>query len=1059
MNLSGLAIRRGVTFAMIFVLVIGFGLFSLSRLPIDLYPDITFPVVLVMSRYTGASPYDIETVISRPLENALSSVEGVKAISSVSRKGISLVVLEFDWGYDMDVAENDVRRALDWTEDDWPDDATAPLVFVFDPSQIPIMFLGVSSAVLDQAELRTVTEEQVVPRLERIGGVAAADVMGGLERQIRIEVEPRALASYGLPVSAVVGALQSGNLQVPGGLVRDGRTAFSIETLGEFRSLAEIEDAVVTTRGGCPVHVKDVARVVDGFKELDGVARINGEPGLMLLVRKQSDANTVQVVRRVEQAIPDIEAAVPGQVRIATLFDQAEFIRKSISNLASSGVTAFLLTVLVLLVFLRNFRSMLIVAVAIPTSVIVTFFVLDMYGTTLNVISMAGLALAVGMLVDNSIVVLENIYRQRESGERRRAAAERGASQVGMAITASTLTTLAVFVPVLFVPGITGVMFRDMVIAVCVALASSLFVALALVPLLSAHLLTRPRAARLGPIRWLQAVLEAGLGGLQRHYGRALQWSLRHRVRVVLATAAAFGGALLLLSSIGVDFFPKTDEGQFEINVERAVGTDLPNTLATFAQIERIIAATVPEATAVFTSVGSGGSLGAAYRGLDTNSGTVRVKLGPRQERRRSQFAIQDALRERLERIPGITFAFAQAGMQSEADIAVKLFGHDFEVTGALAEELAERFRQIEGAVDVESSLKRGAPELQIALDRPRLQALGLTAGAVTTAVSNAVLGLTATQYREGGDEYGVFVRLAAAYRDAPEDLEQLPIALPAGGVVPLGQVARVTRDVGPVAIRREDQSRVVVVQLNVSGRDLGSIEQDVRAVLAQTNMPPDVLVEIGGAAEDRQESFTYLALAIAAGVALVYMVMAGQFESLVEPFIIMFTVPLAAIGVAVGLWATGTTLSLMAMIGMLVLVGIVVNNGIVLVDFMNQLRRHEGKDVFTAAYEGGIARLRPVLMTALTTIFGMLPLALGTGEGGEVWAPLARSVMSGLAAATLLTLILVPVIYTAFASLAARLRAYEDRRIAARNPELAAEIARERAEAQQREAVQTPGT
>ena len=1046
MNLSNVAIRRGVTFGMVFLVIIGFGLFSLSRLKVDLYPDITFPVVLVVSRYSGANPYDIETVLSRPLESALSSVEGVEGVTSVSRKGISLVVLEFDWGYDMDLAQNDVRRALEWVEDYWPDDATNPLVFAFDPSQMPILFLGVGSPVLDQAELRTLTDDQVVPRLERIEGVASADIIGGLQRQIRVEVDPRALSSYGLPITSVIGALQGANLQVPGGVIKDGRTAFSVRTFGEFRSLDEIRNAIVTARGGQVIHVQDVAQVTDGYEELEGLARVNAAPGMMLIIQKQSDANTVQVVERVKAAVPGIQSAIPGQIELVTVFDQGDFINKSISNLAAAGITAFFLAVVVLLVFLRNFRSMLIVATAIPTSVIVTFFVLDMYGTTLNIISMAGLALAVGMLIDNSIVVLENIYRFREMGERRRESAEKGASQVGMAITASTLTTLAVFAPVLFVPGISGVMFRDMVIAICFALAASLFVAITLVPLLSSRLLTRPKPPKLALFRGLSNGVEAGFQGLQRGYAKLLKWSLAHRLIVVLLAAAAFFGSFGLLSVVGVDFMPKTDQGEFQLQIERAVGTDLPSTLATFQQIEQIIREDVPEVVNIYSNIGSGGDLGSAFRGMDTNSGSIRVKLVPRSQRTRTQFEVQDALRTRLDAIPGITYSFEQSGgMQSGADIEVKLFGHDMNVTGELGDRLVQQFSQIEGAVDVTSSLKRGAPELQITLDRPRLQAMGLTAGQVTNTISNAVQGLTATQYRESGDEFDVFVRLASDYRNSPEDLEQLMLALPTGGVVPLRQVADITRDIGPVAIQREDQSRQVVVEVNVSGRDMGSVESDIEAILAQTEIPQDVIVELGGSAEDRQESFYYLTLAIFAGILLVYVVMASQFESLVSPFIILITIPLSIIGVALGLWISGTTLSLMAMIGMLVLVGIVVNNGIVLVDYMNQLREFEGKDVYEAAYEGGQTRMRPVLMTAFTTVFGMLPLAIGSGEAGETWAPLARSVMGGLSVATILTLVMVPVIYTIFASIAVRIKELKHSRLERKNPELAAEIARER--------------
>jgi len=1037
MNLPRLAINRGVTFGMLFLMALGFGLFSLARLKLDLFPDITFPVIAVITRYTGAGPFDMETVVTRPIESGVLSVDGVKRVTSSSRNGISFVLMEFDWGKDMDQAETDVRRALEWVEGILPDDATKPLVFAFDPSQMPIMFMAVGSRSLDEAELRQLCLDQVSPRLERVAGVAAVDVIGGLERQIRVDVDPRALASYNLPIDAVVNALRGGNVQVPGGLIRDGRTSFNVRTFGEFRSLEEIQNAVVTVRGGEVVHVKDVASVSDGFKELEGQVRVNGDPGLMLLVRKQSDANTVQVVRRVYETIPKVEASVPGELELSPIFDQADFIQKSLSNLSSNALSALVLTVLVLLLFLRHIRSTLVVAVSIPTSVIMTFLVMDFGGTTLNVISMAGLALAVGMLVDNSIVVLENIFRHRELGYDRKESAALGTSQVAMAITASTLTTLAVFVPVLFVPGIAGVMFNDMVVAICFALLASLFVALTLIPLLSSRILSKPRPPRTRAIRALSDGAGAALAWLDRVYTRALRWSLGHRKWVVFGSAALFFGSLGLIAIVGVDFLPKTDDSRIVFTVEHAIGTDLPVTMRTLERIQGIVRDEVPEAKNIYINAGSGGSLSNVFQGLGTNSGSVQVKLVPIVDRNRSKFEIEDVLRRRLGEIPGITVSFQEtSGMHmGGADIEIKLFSDDLDLLGRLGDRIVAEVKNVPGAADVKSSLEKSAPELQIALDRARLQAIGMTAGQVTSTISNAIQGLTATTYRERGDEYDVFVRLADQYRQSPEQLEELMIATPSGNQVPLRQVADVRREVAPVAIGREDQSRIVTVSVTVSGRDLGGVVGDINEKLKTINIPSDVIVEIGGSAEDQRESFGYLGLAILAGIVLVFMVMASQFESLLDPFIIMVTVPLSFIGVALALFITHTSLSLMALIGMLLLVGIVVNNGIVLVDFTNQLMRNEHKELFEAALEAGRVRMRPVLMTAFTTVFGMLPLALGIGESGETWAPLARAVMGGLTVATVLTLVVVPVTYTVFESLSLRFHAWRERRQLKRQP------------------------
>jgi len=1041
MNLPRLAIRHHVTTFMAYLLALGFGLFSLSRLKLDLYPDISFPMIMVLTQYRGAGPFDMESVVTEPIESAVSSVEGIKKVTSSSRNGMSVISLEFDWDTDMDMAQMNVSRALDRVTT-LPEDVTKPRLFKFSTKMMPIMFMGVRSPVLNQASLRKVCEDYVVPRMKRVEGVASVDVVGGLARQINVEIDPRALASYGFGIETVTAALQRSNMQVPGGSIRDGRTAFAVRTLGEFLSVEQIRDVMLATKNGQVIRLRDVADVSDGFQEVLGETRIDGESGVMLIVRKQSDANTVQTVRAVKAVLPEITQSVPGNLSLTTVFDQAQYIQDSLGNLSSNALQAFGLTILVLLVFLRNIRSSLIVGISIPVSMVLTFSVMDAAGVTFNVISMAGLALAVGMLVDNSIVVLENIFRLHELGYDRVEAAEKGSNQVAMAITASTLTTIVVFLPVLFVPGIAGVMFNDMSLTICFALSVSIFVALTAVPSLAAGFLARQHPPRTRFLLRMYEDIGKGLKWLETRYSVVLKWALGHRKTVVFTAAGLFAASIPLFMSIGVNFMEHPDDGRIRCSVQHAVGTDLPTTMATLNMMEEIIKKEVPERTTVYVNAGASGGIGAALQGLDTHSGEIQVKLVPLQDRDRSKSEIQDALRARFDKIPGIKYNFQQdsgPGMGG-ADIEVRFFGDDLDVIGNLADSTVAIAKKIPGAVDARSNLDRGAPELQIRLDRDRLQAVGLTAGQVSAAVSTAIQGATATRYREAGEEYNIFVRFAEEFRRSPEQLENLIIATPAGALIPLRQVADVRREVAPIAIFRENQGRVATVSIGVSGRDLGSVTKDVEKAISKLNIPNDVIMEVGGGAEDLRESFRYLGLAILAGIVLVYMVMASQFESLVDPLIIGTTVPLSFIGVAIALAITGTTVSVMALLGMLMLVGIVVNNGIVLVDFTNQMMRLEHKELFEAAYEAGKTRLRPVLMTALTTTMGMFPLSLGLGESGESWAPLARAVMGGLLFATLMTLIVVPVVYTLFETMAIRFRAWRDRRTARKHPELVVE-------------------
>ncbi|RMF06603.1 MAG: efflux RND transporter permease subunit [Candidatus Neomarinimicrobiota bacterium] len=1013
MILSKLAIRRRITFSMIYLIAVGFGLFGLSSLKLDLYPNITFPVIGIITQYEGVGPEDIENVLTRPLEKTVVSVENVKRISSRSTAGTSVITLEFDWGTDMDQAEIDVRKMIDLVRDYLPDDAGDPVTFAFDPSMQPIQYLAISSRDLGMAQLRRLVEEQIQPRLERINGVASVSIQGGLERQIRILVNPHELAAQGLSMSGIAQVLRMGNLQIPAGLVDESEEEFSVKTVGEYSSVDQIRNTVIGNKNGIPIYLKNVARVEDGFQEQRQIIRNNGKASLLLLVQKQNDANTVQTARAVSKELPKIEAKVGQGIHFETIVDFSTFIVRSINNLKNTAYLAFLMAFLVLLFFLRNIRSSLIVAVSIPISVILTFFVMDLGGLTLNIISMAGLALAIGMLVDNAIVVLENIFRHHESGVSIQQAADEGTSEVSTAIIASTLTTLAVFIPILFVPGIAGVMFNDMAVTIVFSLTTSLIVALTLIPLLSSRFLGRrsgfKKPSESGPLGRFLYRMEVS-------YVHWLDKVLQHKRLFWAGVLVVFVVSMGMFKVIGGDFLGKSDQSFIGFNVERASGTSLASTDQTFLQLERIVRENVPEATNIYSSFGTAEGFGAFFGANGSNKGRMMITLPDVGERDRSQFEIQDLLREKFAEVPGIKVTFddnsGPPGMGGEGDIQVKIFGYDRIVAESLGEQVKALMQRVDGVVDVQTSYSAPRPEYQVYLDRDRISALGLSVAQVATTIESSIKGTVVTKYREGGNEYDVFMQLDRPFRDSKADLENVYITGPTGAQIPLANVAKIVAGDGATTVFREDQDRVVTVSCTVSGRDLQSVTRDIQSGMESITFPPDFRWEIGGTAQDQMESFGYLFLAIIAAIFLVYMVMASQFESLLDPFIIMFTIPLALIGVVWGLFLTGTTLSVTALIGAVLLVGIVVNNGIVLVDYINQQREKHGRDLWEAVLIGGRRRLRPILMTAFTTVLSMLPLALELGSGAEIWSPMARAVIGGLFVSTLLTLFLIPTIY-----------------------------------------------
>lgn len=1014
MNLTELSVRRPVTGVMVFLALTILGVFTFSRLKLDMLPNIEFPIVAVLTTYNGAGPDAIEQLVTRPIEEAMSSVQSVEDVTSTSSQNTSVVMVKFAWGTDMDKAEQDVRRNLEmYAKDVLPDDITRSLTFAFDPSLQPVVFLSVNSQGT-QGTARQIAEDVVKPFLGRIPGVAAAEVMGGSKREIQVRLRPEWLQAYRVPAGQVVQALGGANLMMPGGRLEQGSQELNISTNSEFTSVDQIRNVVVGSREGVPVLLADVADVVDSFEESTSVVRSDGSAAVMMAVRKQSDANTVQVARRVMNEVKKLSARLPEGTTVTTLFDQAQPITRSISNLSSTGAIAIVLTALVLLTFLRSGRTSAIVLVSIPLSLLVTFAVMDSQDVTLNIISMAGLALAVGMLVDNSIVVLENIFTHMERGKDRKQAAIDGTKEVAMPITAATLTTVAVFAPVLFVPGLAGQLFRDMSLTICFSLVASLVVALTLVPLMASLLLRRGGPGRFGR---MMGVLTFWLDPLTRSYGSFLGSALGHRKKVILGAMAVFIGSLMVAPLLGVDFMPRADDGMLQLDVKAQPGNSLATTEEIFGRIEQIVSEEVPEAEVIVSEFGGGDGFGALI-GQNAHSGTVRVRLPPVSERDRGVVEIENVLRRRFADLSGVEVKPGNAGaglIGGSGDIALKLFGENLVEVQDYGQRLTERLERIDGIGDVVFSMKQGQPELRVDIDRDQLRLLGLSAADVASTVTTYFLGTRATVFREKGDEHPITVRAPREIREDIERLRGLPLITPAGVVVPLETAASLRPGLGPTSITRENQKRLATIAITSGGIPLGALVSRVEAALQDTPPPSSITTMVAGTAEDLKESFAALGLAFLVAVLLVYMVMASQFESLLEPFVIIFTVPLAISGVIFALALTNTTLQVTALIGIILLAGVVVNNGIVLIDVLKN-RRAEGQDLVAAAVEAGRSRLRPILMTTATTVLGMFPLAMEIGDGAEMWAPMARAVIGGMLLSTGLTLVVIPTAYVMMA-------------------------------------------
>ncbi len=1017
MNFAGFSVRRPVFTTMAALIVVILGGISLVRLPVDLMPDITWPTLSVLTTYDNASPEEIEELVTRPIEEAMAGVPGVEEVSSVSSEGNSSVRVTFAWGSNLDEASNDVRDRLDRVIGRLPDDASRPVLRKFDPAAFPILILGASSR-LDPIQARRIIDEEIKYRIERVPGVAALDVWGGREREVHVDIDPDKLKLLGIPFDQVVNRIRAANVTLPAGSIEEGTYDITIRTPGEFRSLDEIRDTVVAARQGTTVRVRDVAEVRDHYRRPTRIVRVDGLPGMRLAVNKQSGVNTVEVARRVLAEVERVNEDFP-QIGITPVIDTSDYIQRSIRNVRSAALFGGFFTILVLLLFLRNLRSTFIIGAAIPLSIVGTFMLIYFGGFTLNLMTIGGLALGIGMLVDNAIVVLENIYRRREEGAAPAAAAIEGANEVSAAIIASTLTTLAVFLPLVFVRGMAGVMFQQLAFVVSFALLCSLAAALTLIPMLCSRFL-RVSPATAGPDATLSCRFFCASAGwfarLEEGYKRLIHRALERRLLVIVLAAALFGGSLLLVPLVGTELMPESDEGEVRIEVEMDVGTRLAVLDSVVGPIEDIVVEEVPEVRNFLAALG-----GSPWRAGGTHSGHLRVSLVPQSQRRRSSEEIAGILRRRLAAIPGATirtragqglFILRRMGGGRER-IEVEIRGYDLETADALAHRVRELVDTVPGVTDTRISRETGTPERLVVVDRAKAEAMKVSVRQVADTLQTALAGTRSGAWRERGDEIDIRVKLQDAETRPLREILDLNLTNADGRGVALRNIVSVEDREGPVRIERRNQERVVNVQANIAGRDTGSVISDIREGLRGIPVPGDFSVGFGGDYEEQQEAFRELLVGLILALLLVYMVMASLYESLRDPFVVMFSVPLAVTGVVLILLLTGTTFNMQSYIGVIILGGIVVNNAILLVDTANRLRRRDGLKLRAAIEEAGRRRLRPILMTAMTTICGLTPLALGLGEGGEAQAPMARAVIGGLISSTLVTLVVIPVVYS----------------------------------------------
>ncbi len=1023
MSIPRLAIHRPVTMFMISFVVILLGAISLTRLPVDLMPESEFPSITVRVNYAGVGPLEIEELVTRPIEQAVSAIAGLEQVNSTSNEGSSQVRLQFAWGTDLNEAADEVRTRVDRVRGRMPEDADPPTVFKFDSNSFPIMGVGVEGDT-DPVTLRELATNDLSPRLERVEGVAAVTIDGGLRRQIHVDLSREKITGLNLSVDRITQVLRNENQNIPLGEIDDADRRFLLRSPGQFTSIEDVRNLIIMTREGVPVYLKDIAEVTDATEDRRQIMRINSSPGIRMRVTKQSGKNTVQVAEGVRAEIERINREVPG-VRLAVLDDQSKFIERSISSVQEHALIGSALVVLIIFVFLRSIRSTLIICTSIPISVIGTFALLYFGGYTLNTLTFGGLALGVGMIVDAAIVVLENTYRHLEMGKDRLTAAIDGSEEVWSAILASTLTHIAVFVPMLFLTGVASITFGSLAAVVSFSLAMSLFVAVTIVPVLCSRFLEKPDhgESRTGVLGALYRMSDRAFNKLDAVYARALHVALQHRPTVFGTGIALFVIAIYLGQFVGVELQPTTDEGEVTVDAELAVGTRVEVTEAVLLRLEEAIKAAVPEATMIITSAGGGGGM---MGGGSGHRGNVNVRLVPKDDRVRSSEQIAMSLRRELSGVPGVIVRARPSGGQQMRGMpggnqggdgsrfSVEVRGHDLETSKRLAQDVKTLLDSTPGIADSRVGREEGRPEIAVRVDRDKAAILGLSVTGVAETIRTNLAGTQAAMFRDAGNEYPIVVRLRQEDRNEISSVGDVLLSTPQGVVLPAKNVMVTAREQGPVQIERKNQERIQRVNAEVETTLSEGVEA-VQARLPEIQVPQGFSVGFGNEVEEQAKSFRELQLVLILAILLVYTVMASQYESLRDPFIIMFSIPLAAIGVVTALLITDTPFSMQAYIGIIMLAGIVVSNAILLVDYANTLRHRDKMQLRPAIELAGRHRLRPILMTSVCTMLGLVPMSLGIGEGSELQVPLARVVIGGLLTSTLITLVFVPAMYTLF--------------------------------------------
>ncbi|MGM0546460.1 MAG: efflux RND transporter permease subunit [Bacteroidota bacterium] len=1078
MKLIDFSIRRKVTIAMFTIGIILFGFVSLSRLNINLLPELSYPTLTIRTDFEGAAPGEVENLVSQPIEEALGVVKNVQQVRSISRSGQSDVTLEFAWGTDMDFASIDVREKLDALQ--LPLEVDRPVILRFDPTLDPIMRYAFfieeesaeNSADVDFAryednsdfdsqisklkKLRRHADEQIKKDLQSAVGVASLKISGGLEEEIEVGINQDRLSHLGIPISSINEVLGAENVNLSGGRLEEGTQQYLVRTLNQFQSVDDIRNVVVTNKNGDPVYLKDIADINQGYKEREAITRLNGQEAVEIAIYKEGDANTVNVAKNVEAKMQNVSERLPDGMAMTKVYDQSTFISSAVNEVVNAGIIGGILAIIILFLFLRNFWATVIISLSIPVSVIATFNL--MYGNdiTLNIMSLGGIALGIGLLVDNSIVVLENIARHREMGKNPLQAAKDGSGEVGMAVVASTLTTIAVFFPLVFVHGIAGQLFRDQALTVTFSLLASLVVAITLIPMLSSLAGRKKQQAQKPQLRepktkagqWMRtgrifvfetvpayivwgftkviSAISKGLmkifnpilngferwfSSLENQYPSVLKWSIRHRFIVISFAFLSLVGSLMLVPQLGMELIPSLSQGEFNVEFDLPPGTPIEQTDRALQRVQNA-ANDIESINTTFAVAGTGNKMDANPGQGGENWGELNVALASGAGRDLEE-STMDELRMDLQRVPGLNYKFSRPALFTfKTPVEVEVSGYNLDELKKVSDDILAKLSNNDRFADVKSTMEQGSPEVQIFFDRPKVASLGMQTHEVANAVVNKVRGDVATRYSWRDQKIDVLVRAQKQDRSSIDDIRNLIVNPNSDAAIPLSSIAEVKTAVGPSEIRRTAQQRVAIVSANLNYGDLGTAADEIQQILNQTVLPAGVQAEVAGQNEEMAASFKSLLFALALAVFLVYLVMASQFESLMHPFIILFSIPLALVGAILGLWITGSTISVVVFIGLILLAGIVVNNAIVLIDLINQYRER-GMGKIQAILEGGKSRLRPIIMTTMTTALGLLPLAIGIGDGAELRAPMAITVIAGLLVSTLLTLVVIPTMYT----------------------------------------------